>query len=542
MLGKCLWKMYARAPKESEFDPSIMKSRPTMQSVLKAFVKAVETVPKPRDSRSEPIFEPHYKLMSIVHKLVMCEDLKTQEAADLLQSQPYAIRKGEHVEVSDSGMWRAFILDSIRHLRNADKSNWHHRMIYRAARIICPDARPDVIQASGARAELKDSMFTKTMVVQVWKPDYERPGRHSVYMERYVKFMVQLLVQLDDKTSTEALIKRVRKKQTEYYHFSEVWNECCSSYLKLLRRSANIAPNQDDVLKSTLHDEFSPVADALTIWCNDPESVHPALDCLREANELRKLNANLMKPAPIDDLISDAFATLYLQVGVTLPVQPPPPPQSPPAGDNPPRSQGPMSLNNLVSNMDGTPDAVQIQFAPQVPEVVRPRNKGVSRREILRRAEGAVMRIPESKPWPAPRPRLGEQTLIDGYVSRTPAMDSAPESRGLAALREQEKEGEDQSSAPGSLHDSADDESDLSDVPEDMDEEPAAPMFPNLARSRSSGEQPTHSDGGGEEEGEGEGDGEGDGEGEGEGDGDGDGEEGDDGDDGSGAEEEQEQV
>jgi hypothetical protein len=454
-----------------EFDEQAKRTRPTMATVINAFVKAIETVPKPRDSRSDPILEPHYKLMSIAHKLVIHGDLEPQDAADLLQRQPYAIRRGEHVDVSDS--WGKFILDSIRHLRNADKSNWHHRMIYRTARIVCPDSEPDYTQANAARAELKESMFTKTMVVQVWKPEFERPGRHCVYMELYVKFMVKLLWLLDDKFNMEALVKRVRKKQVDYYHFSEVWTECCTIYIKLLRRAGQININQDETLKAVPSDDFSSIADALETWCNDPGTSHPALDCLREASELKKLNANLVKSAAIDDLINDAWATLFLHVGVNLPRVAPPPPPSP---TNESRTHGPMSLNNLVSNMDGA--GGMMHFAP-LPELVRPRSKGVSRREILRRAEAAVSRTPETlRPFAPSRARLSDQSTIVGTNARSPVTGPV-QPRAAAVLREQETiEGGVESSAPGSLHDSADDESDLSDVP-DVEEEPPA-MFPNL--------------------------------------------------------------
>jgi hypothetical protein len=461
--------MYTKV--NDEFDEQAKRTRPTMTTVINAFVKAIETVPKPRDSRSEPILEPHYKLMSIAHKLVIRGDIEPQDAADLLQRQPYAIRRGEKVDVSDS--WGKFILESIRHLRNADKSNWHHRMIYRTARIVCPDNEPDYTQANAARAELKESMFTKTMVVQVWKPEFERPGRHCVYMERYVKFMIKLLWLLEDKPNMEALVKRVRKKQVDYYHFTEVWTECCTIYIKLLRRAGQININQDETLKAVPSDDFSSIADALETWCNDPGMSHPALDCLREASELKKLNANLVKSAAIDDLINDAWATLFLHVGVNLPRVAPPPPPSP---TNEPRTHGPMSLNNLVSNMDGA--GGMMHFAP-LPELARPRSKGVSRREILRRAEAAVSRAPEApRPFAPSRARLSDQSIVMGTNTRSP-MTGPVQPRAAAVLREQEtNEGGVESSAPGSLHDSADDESDLSDAP-DLEEEPVA-IFPNL--------------------------------------------------------------
>lgn len=64
MLGKCLWKMHSNPDQKQSVD---------YREVLDAFGKAIECVPERRDSRhpdKDPILEPHYKLVSIVHKLV----------------------------------------------------------------------------------------------------------------------------------------------------------------------------------------------------------------------------------------------------------------------------------------------------------------------------------------------------------------------------------------------------------------------------------------------------------------------------------------
>jgi len=85
----------------------------------------------------------------------------------------------------------------------------------------------------GAKHELTQQMFTKTMAVQVWKPEHERPGRHFVYTTRYTRFFMQLLVQLHDRTNLEALVKRIRKKPAEFYRHSQLWQEMCTTYLKV---------------------------------------------------------------------------------------------------------------------------------------------------------------------------------------------------------------------------------------------------------------------------------------------------------------------
>lgn len=103
----------------------------------------------------------------------------------------------------------------------------------------------------GARHELTQHMFTKTMNVQVWKPEFERfvfvpfrhydpllklfcrAGRHFVYTSRYTMFFTRLLLQLNDKASIESLARRVRKKPTEFYEHTKVWGEVFEAYIKV---------------------------------------------------------------------------------------------------------------------------------------------------------------------------------------------------------------------------------------------------------------------------------------------------------------------
>lgn len=87
--------------------------------------------------------------------------------------------------------------------------------------------------AMGAKHELTQQIFTKTMAIQVWKPENERPGRHFVYTTRYTRFFLRLCVQLNDRVSLEALAKRVRKKPHEFYEHTRLWQEICVSYLKV---------------------------------------------------------------------------------------------------------------------------------------------------------------------------------------------------------------------------------------------------------------------------------------------------------------------
>jgi hypothetical protein len=516
MLGKCYWKMYRKV--DDEWDERAKAKRPTVDDIIHAFVNAIKTVPKPKDNRQDPILEPHYKLASILHKLVMSKSIEPQRAADILQQQPYAVRKGESVMVGDQEEWESFILEVLRGLRNADKQHWQHRMIARVASIIYDENDPSFVTAKAAAHEFRESIFTKTMHIQVWKPDAERPGRHCVYMERYVRYITRVFLYTGEKANMEALCKRVRKKSTDFHRFSQVWAECCTTYLKLIRSAAKIQAGMDEIFKTVSHEEYDAFSDRLMTWCADPRMVHPALDALRETVELKKLNANAMKPTPIDDLINDAYAVLYTKVAKALPGPEPSSlqaAQSDGAGDAAPpaavRPMGPMSLNNLVMDMNGTQIPVPVTFAGSEPS--RPRKMGISRREVLRRAELAVNRPPDPPRAIAPassRPRVSEQpspTMILGSNAE-PSQRAASTPRVEVSTRPAENEQarekkDDEESERGSLHDSADDESDLSDVP-DMDDVDSSMIFPNLMRREGPSSSTANNDdneggGGGEE-------------------------------------------
>ncbi|KAI1441901.1 hypothetical protein F5Y02DRAFT_273910 [Annulohypoxylon stygium] len=522
MVAKCIWKMYQKPP--TSLDHRDRQDRPSMQTLIDALERAVEVVsalPKPRHGQ-DPILEPHYKIVSILHKLVMRGDIAPQEAADILQHQPYAVQDGEHVDINDLEDWEPYVIETLTHLREKDRSNWQHRIIMRHARILFDENSEEqgYVHAMAAFSVLRESMLTKTMVMNVWKCDAERPGRHHVYTEQYVRFVVKLLIVLKDRTNFEALLRRLRKKGADFYHFNDLWQTCCISYLRLIRQTYQISPVLEDDFKAISLEEFEIIASRISDWSSDPALVHPTLSALREIIELKKLNAGFMKAGAIDDLVTDCYTALYNEIGKSLPG----PPistllaereqarlreearQSEKASES--KLSNPLSsLLNPQSHENSGTEGGAGDVAPANTEgVQRPRKTGIRRADILRKAEQAALRVQEG-----PKPT---STKSRGSVSsgKTPAAEEGkdgegnddldlPSENGAAdedtEMKDEEVEG-DISSAPGSVHDSADDESDLSDAPPEdvLDEDEAQQlMFPNLTkRSIDTGVEDTDSE------------------------------------------------
>ena len=490
MLGKCLWKMHTAASLGS------CDRRPDAQQVLTTFIRAIEFIPdsNKKDSREkrEPVLEPHYKLVSVVHKLISRDRITLDESKEALSNTPYAQTA---TFPQDQDEWVPHILAVIKNLRAADKSNWHHRMIARAAHIIYDDADPragDVggtnnLGAMGAKHELTQQMFTKTMVLQVWRPECERAGRHFVYTARYTRFFVRILEQLKDRANLEMLARRVRRRPHDLYEHALVWQDICTAYLRLLRAYAALPEGlETSTFSNIAHEEFLARKEPLEKWMQGQETGQSAaLDVLREVQELKKINQSLMKPGPIDDLIGDSYAYLFNTTGKQLwdeerRIKQEEDARRPPPAPSPTRNPM-MSLTHLM-NIDGAGDQPTPPQAPAAPPAAPPpaepfvrRKIGVGRREIRTTAESCFQKSAKSAAaasgheitYKGPLPRV--QVVID---------NSRVERLGDMSV---------ETSAPGSVHDSADDESELSELEEEGEgdgdgeaEEKPRPLFPGL--------------------------------------------------------------
>lgn len=527
MIGKCMWKMHSASNESRRHDTA-----PSGEQVLQAFVRALEMLPdkdkkESKDSKKEPLLEPHYKLVSIIHKLYIRGSISLEQAKEAIHHTHYSRREdfpdGRHE-------WVPYILAVLKKLRAADKSNWYHRMIARYAQIVydrnelgMEDTGQDSA-ALAAKEQLTQQMFTKTMVLQVWRPENERAGRHFVYTARYTLFFAKILEQLKDRKDLEALARRVRRRPHDVFQHAQVWAELCNAYLRLLRSHASLQEGlETSTFSNIAYEEFQARKEPLEIWMQKQENgVSPALDVLREVQELKKVNQSLMKPGAIDDLIGDAYAHLFQTVGKQLQDEErrvkqeeeasrPPPPLAPePHIASPSHAKmGIMSIMNLDGAAESTPTAqpppTAVPMAPSTSKEPEPapvrRKMGVGRREIRTCAESCYQK---SKPpghghtpvLPSNAPPL-KSTVVQSIIDR----ERQAESGAVSA----------ETSAPGSIHDSADDESELSELEEEGSPERVRrqdrPLFPGLARASAEAQirrQEDEDDGDDEGEGEGE--------------------------------------
>lgn len=346
-------------------------------------------------------------------------------------------------------------------------------------------------------------IFTKTLTIQVWRPEFERPGRHFVYTTRYVYFFVDLLDELDDRASLDQLLRRVRKKQGDFINHTKLWEDICLTYAKMIRRAAHINEGHEEaVFKPIGWEEFSSKTARLeSLTTLAPESQN-LLELTRDALELKKLNNNLMKVTMFEDLIADLYSRVY-EVNMPLLME-----------QVNEENKEKMKVDHLLMTGDTNtePSTPAASLPASDTPAPRGRTKGIARRDIQKRADTIVntMLAPRTAAAKLTSSADNEQATPARRASTTAAA-SGPNSTPHTSEKQAsvDQDGNVDNPESNAVRDSGD-EGDVSDAEESKLENPSehkSNLFSHL-RKDENGDLETEDDAGshdGEDE-EGEGD------------------------------------
>jgi hypothetical protein len=255
-------------------------------------------------------------------------------------------------------------------------------------------------------------IFTKTLTIQVWRPEFERPGRHFVYTTRYVYFFVSLLDQLDDRASLDQLLRRVRKKQGDFINHTKLWEDVCLTYAKMIRRAASISEGHEEgVFRPIGWEEFSSKTARLEGLGKLSDETTPVLELMRDSLELKKLNNNLMKVTMFEDLVADLYARIY-QLNMPQLIE-----------QVNEENKEKMKVDHLLMTGEGTTETSTPATPVPASDTPAPRGrtKGIARRDIQKRADMIV------------NLKLGPRTATTKFAATTDAEQAPATPRGLNA-------------------------------------------------------------------------------------------------------------
>ncbi|CAO3660434.1 unnamed protein product [Rhizopus stolonifer] len=109
-------------------------------------------------------------------------------------------------------------------LVNSDTKGWQHRPVYRLAWMHyyifrnSEEAKSRLLKLFSFKANIKNH-------INIWKPGFEFPGKHYVYIQKYTSFMIQLAKETKDDNLLEQLGRKLRKGQTILLNHETLMNE-----------------------------------------------------------------------------------------------------------------------------------------------------------------------------------------------------------------------------------------------------------------------------------------------------------------------------
>lgn len=297
----------------------------------------------------------------------------------------------------------------------------------------------------------------------------------------------------------------------------------------MIRRAGKINEgHEEQVFRPIGWEEFSTNTARLENIPNLAPETNTLLELLRDSIELKKLNSQLMKVSTLEDLVADLYSRLYQLNAPQIAEQ---------ASEE---NKEKLRTDRLIMNGDGAADAPSptpgtptvttpggpTSETPSQPQPQRGRTKGIARRDIQKRAEAIVARrltrppgaagttsatatakpnteqqspttnAPTTGPTSAPVP-VSTVTVPDRTVAPPPTTPSTPQPpRPTHEDADPDPGSAPQSSFPGSLHDSADDESELSEMDDEKLSKLGAgagrrnPLFPGLLEPASADPEP----------------------------------------------------
>ncbi|RIA81291.1 YL1 nuclear protein [Glomus cerebriforme] len=188
MLGKCYQKL--------QRNPEV---------VIQLYKLAINRTPeKSSVSGQEKILDAEYKMTSALSKYLMENKIKPYivekylgidvENDEVVHKEPqnepgelggFDIQKPEYRHAYD------LICSKLEDIRKTDKNKWHHRPVYRHAWLIYNvEQKPEI--AISILSPLFHLKLTSKTFMNVWKPEFERSGRHFIYVHEYISFFMDL--------------------------------------------------------------------------------------------------------------------------------------------------------------------------------------------------------------------------------------------------------------------------------------------------------------------------------------------------------------
>ncbi|OBA21566.1 hypothetical protein METBIDRAFT_83144 [Metschnikowia bicuspidata var. bicuspidata NRRL YB-4993] len=284
-------------------------------NVLETLIQASDEAKK-QSLSGDPVLEPAYKFLSLLYKFVKSQKLSLEEGMRLLNLNTTLTTTDEFKAETKSELFKG-IISGLKILISLDKKAWYHKPAYRQAKILFTEFNDHL----GAK-ELLSKYFTlrssnKTFLV-MWKPEFERPGKHFEYMNQYSRFYIMLLGHEQDLTSLVLMYPKLRRANSTMTLLVSIWGQLCTLICTIIRKVLDVDPGQEKYfLYATTYSTFIARAKKVVEMVRADQAnglLKKNLSLLHILTDIRKLNNGFGPTALIDNTFSGVFIEIYREI------------------------------------------------------------------------------------------------------------------------------------------------------------------------------------------------------------------------------------
>ncbi|ORZ15034.1 hypothetical protein BCR42DRAFT_353065 [Absidia repens] len=236
-------------------------------------------------------------------------DLTTDDDASQLQQKPKPIGKMEAFDL---------IFDKLTELRKRDKKHVCHRPVYKIAWMhykIYNDAQ----KAKTEILQLFTVKQTNKGLVNIWRPDHERPGKHFVFIRQYVTFLIDLAKETNDLDILKNMCRKLKRAGTTLLKEEEGFKAALSAYIKVLQ-TETLLPHQGSAKRQQIitgpldKDEFDKICKNMTNDLISSADANPTtVTVLQDLVDIRRQALGYVSMDGLDAAIQECFAILLFE-------------------------------------------------------------------------------------------------------------------------------------------------------------------------------------------------------------------------------------
>ncbi|KAJ3249443.1 Histone transcription regulator 3 [Chytriomyces hyalinus] len=288
------------------------------RSVISSFNTAISLLPAEWSTKEqEKILDVHYSLLSYLCKGLVQGKLEPLLVVNCVEdatlNKDGALSQSAFEEQTDPYL-RAhqLILQELGYMKMIDKKKWQHRPYWKAFWIY-KNVFNDAERAKGEILSIFQLRSNARSFINFWRPEFERPGRHFVYVHKYTMALVSVLKQAKDLESLRHLVRKCQKAYDVLLYPRTVWKSGFDAMTELLGEKVNgIVWVQ--FVKTVPQKEFLSHAPGVErkMFAGTSDEKSEDASLLHTAFTLKKLNENMEDETVLSRILVQLYCKLFL--------------------------------------------------------------------------------------------------------------------------------------------------------------------------------------------------------------------------------------